>query len=227
MNEFARPRERMIVEQLQNRGIHDARVLEAMRRVPREQFVDPELQDEAYADRPLPIGEGQTISQPLIVAFMIQSAAIAPGDRVLEIGAGAGYSAAVLGHVAQRVWTIERVPRLARFAGNRIAVLGMANVTVLRGDGTLGWPAAAPYDAILVAAAGPSVPETLRRQLVTGGRLVMPVGASSGAQRLIKVTRRGEDDFDEEDLCAVGFVPLVGEHGFADTAGPRGRRGES
>ena len=215
MDETTLARERMIDEQLVQRGIVDARVIEAFRRVPRERFLDPDLQAHAYDDSPQPIAEGQTLSQPWIVALMLQAAKLKPSDRVLEVGAGAGYSAALLGHIAHRIWTIERHARLARFAGARIAELGLANVTVLRGDGTLGWPPAAPFDAIIVTAAGPFVPEALSQQLAVGGRLIIPVGPDVHAQHLRKILRKGPTDFIEEDLGPVSFVPLIGEQGFA------------
>jgi protein-L-isoaspartate(D-aspartate) O-methyltransferase len=207
-------RERMISEQIEPRGISDPRVLQALREVPRERFVDAEFVNQAYEDRPLPIAEAQTISQPFIVALMAQAAQIKPSDRVLEIGAGSGYGAAVLSHLAQRVWSIERHPRLARMAGSRIAELGRANVTVLRADGTNGWPPAAPFDAIIVTAGGPAVPEPLKEQLNVGGRLIIPVGAHEGLQNLMKVTRISAAEWIEEDLGPVQFVPLVGEHGW-------------
>lgn len=214
MNDFALARDRMIIEQLEARGIHDPRVLEAFRRVARERFVDPERIGEAYADKPLPIVEGQIISQPYIVALMLQSAEISPSDRVLEIGAGSGYAAALLAHLAQRIWTIERHARLARFAGARIAELGLSNVTVLRGDGTPGWPHAAPFDVIIVSAGAPTVSATLKQQLAIGGRLVIPIGPTERSQRLLKIVRLDKSEFAEEDLGAVSFVPLQGEHGF-------------
>lgn len=223
MNEAALAREQMVFEQLEQRGIRDPRLLDAMRKVPRERFVDVETSGEAYGDHSLPIGEGQTISQPWIVAHMIQSAAIEPRDRVLEIGAGSGYSAAILGHLANRVWTIERQARLARFSGQRIAMSGLANVTVLRGDGTLGWPPAAPFDAILVTAAAPRVPDPLRRQLAIEGRLVLPTGEEPESQRLTRIVRHGADEFSEEDLGRVAFAPLIGEHGFPEPGAPRRR----
>lgn len=222
MNDSTSARDGMITD-MEKRGIRDARILDAMRHIPREKFVDPELAAQAYCDMPLPIGEGQTISQPLMTAMMIEAAGIEPPHRVLEIGAGSGYSAAVLGRLAQRVWTIERLARLARFAGARIAELGLANVTVLRGDGTAGWAPAAPFNAILVTASGPSVPAPLRQQLAIGGRLIIPVGPDGNSQRLLRITRNDRDDFAEEDLGAVAFVPLIGEHGFAEPAGHRQR----
>ena len=209
-------RERMVREQLVSRGVREPAVLAAMRRVPREEFVSPELRRRAYDDGPLPIEDGQTISQPYIVALMLQAAAIAPGDKVLEVGAGSGYASAVASLLGARVIAIERHAGLAASAGERLARLGFANVEVHHADGSGGWPAAAPYDAILVAASGPKVPEVLRGQLADGGRLVMPVGASSWHQRLVRVTRRGADAFDEEDLGGVVFVPLVGEHGWPE-----------
>ena len=209
MTDTREAREHMVSEQLQSRGITDARVLQAMRDVPRERFVEAEFVDDAYADRPLPIPEGQTISQPYIVALMAQAAAIAPGQRVLEVGAGSGYGAAVLSHLAARVWSVERNPRLARLAGAHIAELGRANVTVLRADGANGWAPAAPFDAIVVTAAGPEVPQALKDQLAIGGRLIIPVGDPGGTQVLRKITRVAIQDWREENLEPVHFVPLV------------------
>lgn len=200
----------MVETQIAARGIRDPRVLAALRAVPRERFVEPGLVELAYADTPLPIGQGQTISQPLIVATMIEAAAIGPGDHVLEVGAGSGYAAAVLGQVAARVDAIERLPGLAAAAAERIAALGYANVHIHQGDGTRGWPAAAPYDAILVAAAGADVPRALTDQLKPGGRLVIPVGPEAQIQRLVRLTRT-EAGLDEDDLGPVRFVPLIPE----------------
>ncbi len=210
MRDHASSRERMVVEQLEARGIVDARVLEAMRSVPREKFLEAEQADEAYVDRPLPISCEQTVSQPYTVARMAQVAAISPADRVLEVGAGSGYGAAILGKLASRVWSIERAPKLARRAGAVIAELGFSNVTVLRGDGTRGWPPAAPFDAIVVTAAAPDVPPALRDQLAIGGRLIIPIGRAEAPQRLVKIVRKGPQDFEQEDLGSVAFVPLVG-----------------
>jgi protein-L-isoaspartate(D-aspartate) O-methyltransferase len=187
-----------------------------MRQVPREAFVEPGFEEFAYEDGPLPIGESQTISQPYVVALMIEAAAVKPGEQVLEIGAGSGYAAAVLGEIAGEVHAIERHLSLAAAARRRIAALGHGNVHIHVGDGTMGWPAAAPYDAILVAAGGPDVPEALRRQLKIGGRLVIPVGAEERAQVLLKLVRRSEVDFACEDLGGVRFVPLIGEQGWRD-----------
>lgn len=211
MNDNARAR--MVAEQIEARGIDDPRVLEAMRSVPRERFVDVEQAANAFADAPVPMAQGQPISQPYIVALMARAAAIKPTDRVLEIGAGSGYGAAVLGRLAARVWSIERVPQLARRAGVNISELGMSNVTVLRGDGSNGWVPAAPFDAIIVTAAAEAAPATLRQQLTIGGRLVIPIGPRDGGQTLTLITRTGADTFEEKALADVSFVPLIGEHG--------------
>jgi len=202
-------RDQMITQQLISRGIVDARVIEAMRQTPRERFVPRELSSEAYADRALPIAEDQTISQPYIVALMAQAAAISPEDRLLEVGAGSGYGAAVLSHLAARVWSIERLPRLARRAGASIAELGLANVTVLRGDGAAGWAPAAPFNVIIVTAAATKVPDALLQQLAPDGRLIIPIGPPEGPQRLLKMTRSPSGGFQQEDLGAVAFVPLI------------------
>ena len=213
MNDQIQARERMIERQIARRGIRDPYLLEAMRRVPREEFLPPDMHEYAYKDSPLPIGAGQTISQPYIVALMIAAAGIRPGDCVLEIGAGSGYAAAVMAQVAHQVYAIERHAELAELARQRFARLGYANIEIRIGDGSGGWPDAAPFDAILAAAGAPEVPDVLRRQLVIGGRLVMPVG-SRHSQRLVKTTRQGADQFSREDLGGVMFVPLVGEHGW-------------
>lgn len=202
-------RRAMVQHQIIARGINDARVIAAMADVPREAFVPGVPLALAYADGPLPIGAGQTISQPYIVALMIEAAGIAPGDRVLEVGAGSGYAAAVIGRVAGHVYAIERIDLLADRARRTIAALGYANVTILCGDGTRGWPAAAPFDAILIAAAAASVPPALFAQLETGGRLVMPVGSAS-QQTLMCFTLRADGGIDMDDLGGVRFVPLIG-----------------
>ena len=187
----------MVDRQIAARGVTDRRVLEAMRQVPREAFVEAGLEF-AYEDSPLPIAQGQTISQPFIVALMIAAAAVKPGDRVLEIGTGSGYAAAVLSRIAGKVYTVERHGALADTAKQRFAQLGYRNIEVRHGDGTLGWPEAAPFDAIIVTAGGPEIPETLRNQLKIGGRLVMPIGVLANEQRLVKVVRDGEHVFHEE-----------------------------
>jgi protein-L-isoaspartate(D-aspartate) O-methyltransferase len=216
MLDLSRARDRMVDIQLVRRGIRDRYVLEAMRRIPREAFVQHGFEEFAYEDGPLPIGEKQTISQPYIVALMIEAAEVKPGDRVLEVGAGSGYAAAVLAQIADAVYAIERHPSLAERARERLKQLGYDNIELGVGDGTAGWPEAAPFTAILVAAGGPAVPPALKQQLAIGGRLVIPVGQVERRQNLLKITRRSATDFDEEDLGAVMFVPLIGAHGWAE-----------
>lgn len=216
MADFAGEREKMVREQIAGRGIDGTRLLDAFRTVPREAFVPEGVHELAYEDGPLPIEAGQTISQPYIVALMISAAGIAPGDRVLEIGAGSGYSAAVTSRLAEAVIAIERHPELVRLARERMERLGYLNVRIVEGDGTAGLPDEGQFEAILCAASGSHVPETLRGQLSIGGILVMPVGEPGSVQRLVKVTRRDEEAFDEEDLGPVRFVPLIGAHGWAD-----------
>src|SRR2546430_1848389 len=199
LHDLSADRDRMVDGQIAGRGIADQRVLDAMRRVPREAFVAPGFEEFAYDDSPLPIEEGQTISQPYIVALMIEAAEVKRGDRVLDVGTGSGYAAAVLSGIAGKVYTIERHGALAEAAKRRFAKLGYRNIEVRHGDGTLGWPEAAPFDAIIVAAGGPEIPEALRRQLKVGGRLVMPIGALGRTQRLVKVVRDGENEYHEED----------------------------
>ncbi|WP_244965549.1 protein-L-isoaspartate(D-aspartate) O-methyltransferase [Methylobacterium soli] len=218
MARFARLRTHMVSRQIADRGIADARLLAALRAVPREHFVPPHLRRFAYEDGPLPIAAGQTISQPYIVALMIEAAALAPDDRVLEIGTGSGYAAAVMSRLAAEIFTIERHAVLAGDARRRLAQLGYANVAVRLGDGTRGWPEAAPFDAVIVAAGGPEVPDTLRRQLRVDGRLVMPVGRRRSRQDLVRVRCRGENDFAEDVLGCVSFVPLIGAEGWPEKA---------
>jgi protein-L-isoaspartate(D-aspartate) O-methyltransferase len=209
-------RDRMVDRQIAARGVRDARVLEAMRQVPREAFVALGFEEFAYEDSPLPIADEQTISQPYIVALMIAVAEVQPGDKVLEIGTGSGYGAAVLSRIAGKVYTIERHAALADTARQHFARLGYRNIEVRQGDGTLGWPEAAPFDAIIVTAGGPEIPETLRQQIKVGGRLVIPIGVLAREQQLVKVVRDGAAKFHEEELGAVRFVPLVGEHGWPE-----------
>jgi protein-L-isoaspartate(D-aspartate) O-methyltransferase len=214
---------RMVQRQLEARGIHDARVLAAMRKIDREAFLPEAMREFAYEDSALPIEEDQTISQPYIVARMIEAAGLNPADRVLEIGAGSGYAAAVMAELAMRVYTIERHPALAQLAETRLHAIGYRNVDVRTGDGTLGWPEAAPFDAIIAAAGGPQVPRALKDQLAVGGRLVIPVGDTPNHQHLVRVTRTGSDSYDTETLDEVMFVPLIGEQGW-DADAVRDRR---
>jgi protein-L-isoaspartate(D-aspartate) O-methyltransferase len=212
---FIDDRERMVEWQIAARGIRDPAVLAAMRKVPREHFVAGDRAHRAYDDTPLPIGEGQTISQPYIVAVMTEALRLRPSDRVLEIGTGSGYAAAVLALIAAEVYTIERLERLAESARRRLAELGFANVHVRHGDGSLGWPEHAPYEAIVITAGGPHVPRPLLHQLAVGGRLVMPVGRTTRSQRLLRVVRTGEATYDREPLEDVAFVPLIGAEAWS------------
>jgi protein-L-isoaspartate(D-aspartate) O-methyltransferase len=208
-------RREMVERQIASRGVVDLRTLDAMRTVPREEFVPRELAEFAYDDAPLPIEESQTISQPFIVAVMIEALEVRPTDRALEIGAGSGYAAAVLGRVAREVFAVERFESLARLAGRRMERLEYDNVHILCGDGTLGWPEHAPYDVIMVSAGGPEVPQSLLDQLAIGGRLVIPVGTEPRSQDLLRIRRTGEHRFEEESLGRVQFVPLIGTEGWS------------
>ena len=210
---FREARLSMVETQLAARGVVDPRVLEAMRAVPREAFVPPAYAGRAYEDGPLPIGEGQTISQPYIVALMLEAAKLRPTERLLEVGSGSGYAAAVASRLCARVFAIERHAALADEAAARWTGLGYGTIAHRVGDGTRGWPEEAPFDAILVSAGGPSVPPALMDQLAIGGRLVIPVGGR-GQQTLLRVTRTGAKTFAQEDLGHVMFVPLVGEQGW-------------
>ena len=218
MKEIERLREGMIVEQVVARGVRDPRVLEAMSRVPREIFVPETLIDLSYSDSALPIAAGQTISQPYIVALMAEALLLKGGERVLEIGAGSGYAAAVLAEIAKDVYTVERIEELARSAAANLTKAGYANVHVNCADGKRGWAEFAPFDAILVSAGAPLIPEPLKQQLAVGGRLVIPIGDHPGAQELIRITRKSETEFDREDLADVRFVPLIGEKGWESEA---------
>jgi len=218
MTDFAILRERMIERQLERRGLDDPALLAAFRAVPREAFVGPAQTGYAYEDSPLPIESGQTISQPYIVALMIDAAEIGEHDHVLEVGAGSGYAAAVIGQIAARVVAIERHHALAELAAARMERLGYDNIRIVEGDGTRGFAEEAPYDAILAAASGSHVPDQLIAQLKPGGRLVMPVGSQLWSQSLVKVTKNEDGSLTRENLGAVRFVPLIGEHGHADTS---------
>jgi protein-L-isoaspartate(D-aspartate) O-methyltransferase len=212
--EYAVQREEMIEKQLRRRGIQDAAVLAAMAAVPRHEFVSEDVRAHAYDDLPLPIGSGQTISQPYIVAAMTTALHLQPGDRVLEIGTGCGYHAAVLSRLAKEVFTIERRPELASSASARLVRLGYSNAHVHCGDGTLGLPEFAPFDAILVAAAAPAVPKTLLAQLAEGGRIILPVGGAEH-QELQLIEKHG-DTFPTKMLEGCRFVPLLGYHGWQE-----------
>ena len=210
MTNFAIERAAMVERQLRSRGISEQPILDAFMEVPREAFISEDYAGIAYDDRPLPIGSGQTISQPYVVALMIQAADVKRADRVLEVGAGSGYAAAILGRIAAEVFAIERVEEFVPAARERMQGLGYDNVRVFHGDGTLGLPDEAPFDAILAAASGSHVPDALLHQLAPGGRLVMPVGEPGWVQNLVKVTRGPMDRLICEDLGAVRFVPLIG-----------------
>jgi protein-L-isoaspartate(D-aspartate) O-methyltransferase len=214
MDEFALQRAEMIEKQLRRRGVADSQVLSAMAMVWREEFVPNEFRQRAYEDAPLPIGEGQTISQPYIVAAMTAALHLNGSDRVLEIGTGCGYQAAILSHLSKIVFSIESRSELAATAAARLERLGFGNVHVHCGDGTLGLPELAPFDAILVAAAAPAVPEPLRSQLAEGGRMILPVGDSEN-QELLCLERHG-NSFETHILEACRFVPLVGHHGWKE-----------
>ena len=204
----------MVSDQIHARGVRDVQVLKAMGKVRREAFVPKHLHAVAYEDGPLPIAEGQTISQPYIVAYMVEALGLTGGEKVLEIGAGSGYAAAVLAEIAGQVYAIERVAQLAEKAASHLMDEGYHNVHVIHADGTRGWIEHAPFDAIMVSAGAPVVPETLKSQLATGGRMVVPVGGDPRAQELIRITRREKGQFDREDLADVRFVPLIGEDGW-------------
>ena len=205
---FAAARQRMVRDQLAARGIADTLVLQVMEQIPRHEFVPHSLRDLAYRDGPLPIGQGQTISQPYIVAFMTQSLGLAAGDRVLEIGTGSGYQAAVLARLVEHVYSIEIIPSLGDSARALLQRQGCDNVTVRIGDGYLGWPSEAPFDAIMVTAAPDHVPPALVEQLVEGGRMVLPVG--DRYQELLRLTKR-DGQIHTESLLPVRFVPMTGE----------------
>jgi protein-L-isoaspartate(D-aspartate) O-methyltransferase len=211
-NEASVLRRLMVENQLSPRGIRDPKVLAAFLEVPRHEFIPEAGLRAAYADYPLPLIEGQTISQPYIVALMTESLDLSAGDKVLEIGAGSGYQAAILSRLAKEVYTIERVPALAERAERTLRRLGYGNVRVILSDGTRGWEESAPYDAIIVTAAAPHVPAPLLDQLAEGGRLVIPVGGEYSQDLIVLRKKRGE--IEEEKVCGCVFVPLIGEHGW-------------
>ena len=223
--DFERLRREMVEDQIAARGVGSPAVLAAMRKVQRESFVPAHLAELAYRDSPLPIGEHQTISQPYIVAFMIAALGLRGGERVLEVGTGSGYAAAVLAEIAGEVYTIERHAQLANSAIERLARQGYTNIRVRHGDGTLGWPESAPFDAIVVAAGGREIPPALEEQLAIGARLVIPVGEVAGSQTLVRVTRLDRGRCSREELAGVRFVPLVGAQFKRGRVAPR-RAGE-
>ena len=216
---FTRSRKEMVERQVISRGVRAPRVLEAMRMVPREAFLRQSLREFAYDDAPLPIEANQTISQPYIVAFMIEALNLKGGEAILEIGTGSGYAAAVLSRIAAHVYSVERIAQLAEKAATTLSDLHYDNVLVRHGDGTLGWPEYAPYDAIVVAAGGPAVPEALKRQLRIGGRLVIPVGKDQRIQELVRVTRLSEEKYKTAHIADVRFVPLIGKEGWLPKEG--------
>lgn len=220
MTNFSKLREEMVRTQLAARGIRDKRVLDAMRKVPREAFLPERLQAYAYQDSALPIAEGQTISQPYIVALMTEALELKGGEKVLEIGTGSGYAASVLAEIASDVFTVERIGELADSAAKTLETLGYHHVHVRHADGSIGWLPAEPYDAIVVAAGGPEVPQSLIGQLKIGGRLVIPVGKDMERQELLRVTRSSREKFKTEKLGAVCFVPLLGKEGWMTDDAP-------
>jgi protein-L-isoaspartate(D-aspartate) O-methyltransferase len=210
----------MVEQQITSRGIKDQLVIDAMLAVPRHLFVEPGLQDQAYSDFPLPIGHKQTISQPFIVAYMTELLLLVGNERILEIGTGSGYQAAVLSRLARQVYTVERVADLARTARKALDSCNAYNVHIRVNDGTCGWEDQATFDAIITTAGSPSVPEVLKQQLAIGGRMIIPVG-TLGQQTLHRITRVTEDQFNDEELIDCRFVPLIGRHGWKSEAGDR------
>ncbi len=217
MSRYSKKRTQMINKHLMSRGITDERVLKTMETVPRHLFVDEGLQDQAYSDNPLPIGSRQTISQPYIVGLMTESLELRGTEKVLEIGTGCGYQTAILAELAEMVFSIERIASLAFRAQRTLDLLHYHNILIRVGDGTYGWSEEAPFDAIIVTAGAPEIPETLKKQLAVGGRLVIPVGGRS-SQTLLRITRLSEepDDIKIEDVCGCRFVDLIGEYGWKD-----------
>ncbi|MBF0104092.1 MAG: protein-L-isoaspartate(D-aspartate) O-methyltransferase [Deltaproteobacteria bacterium] len=210
---YAVARKRMISEQIISRHISDKRVIDIMSRVPRHEFVDDALKDQAYTDGPLSIGEGQTISQPFIVALMTETLLLSGAEKVLEIGTGCGYQTLILAMAARQVYTIERIKSLGLKARTRFKKFGLKNIVMRIGDGSLGWAEAAPFDRILIACAAPQVPDIFVKQLSEGGIMVIPVSTGSGHQDLLRITRKNNSVF-TENLGACHFVKLVGRHGY-------------
>jgi protein-L-isoaspartate(D-aspartate) O-methyltransferase len=216
MTDFSRARQTMVDRHIKTRGIDDPQVLAALLKVPRHLFVEDALRGQAYGDFSLPIGDKQTISQPYIVALMTAALQLKRDDRVLEIGTGSGYQTAILAQLVSRIFTIERLPQLARRARKILDSISCAHVQLRVGDGTLGWPEEAPFDAIIVTAGAPKVVEVYCRQLALGGRLVIPVGGAGG-QQLRRVTRISAEEYRDEDLVACRFVPLIGSGGWPES----------
>jgi protein-L-isoaspartate(D-aspartate) O-methyltransferase len=214
MTDFAAEREAMVDRQLRRRGITDRHILDAFLQVPREAFVSDQYAHLAYGDHPLPIEAGQTISQPYIVAVTIEAARIGLRDKVLEVGAGSGYAAAVISRIAGKVIAIERQHDLVEVARERLRRLGYDNVEIVEGDGTKGCPEQAPFDAIVAAASGSHVPDAFLEQIAEGGSIVMPLGSPGSVQELVKVTKRPDGTIAKENLGGVRFVPLIGEEGW-------------
>jgi protein-L-isoaspartate(D-aspartate) O-methyltransferase len=224
MMTFQQQRTQMVDDQVAARGVTDQAILQAMRLVPREEFVPEHVRRSAYVDAPVPIEGGQTISQPFVVALMLDALELKGEDRALEIGSGSGYAAAVLSRIVAEVFAVERLQVLVDVSRERVRRLGYENIEFLHADGTLGWPGHAPYDAILVSAGGPCVPRSLLRQLKPRGRLVMPVGRNMYCQELVRVRRVEEDRYEREPLGGVQFVPLVGSEGWSDQREPASSR---
>ncbi|HJT42466.1 MAG TPA: protein-L-isoaspartate(D-aspartate) O-methyltransferase [Rhizomicrobium sp.] len=214
--DFSQARDHMVEAQIARRGVRDSKILDAMRSVPREFFVAERFRAFSYEDGPLPIAEGQSISQPYVVAAMLEAAELEADDQVLEIGAGSGYAAAILSRIVRKVYAVERQAALGQAARERLRALGYDNVELKTGDGSGGWPQAAPFDAIIVSAASPSIPQALKIQLAVGAHLVIPVGTMD-EQRLIRVTRVDETQFQQDDLGPVRFVKLIGASGWDDS----------